>query len=77
MQVLTDLILSRRKKSRLFLARYMRIMKDLLRLSGLLAKMQMNGLRKWQQRWLMRLAVSRKMRRMLLLMLKSMLHGEE
>ena len=45
--------------------------------SGLLVQMQMNGLRRWQQRWLMRLAVSRKMRRMLLLMLKSMLHGEE
>lgn len=56
---------------------HMRITKGLLRLSGLLVRMQTNGLRRWQQRWLMRLAVSRKMRRMLLLMLKSMLHGEE
>lgn len=75
---LDNLILSRRgKKSRLFLARYMRTTKDLQKLSGLLVQMQTNGLRRWQQRWLMRLEVSRKMRRMLLLMLKSMLHGEE
>ena len=78
MQGWTDHILSRTgKKSRLFLARYMRTTKDLQKLSGLLVQMQTNGLRRWQQKWLMRLAVSRKMRRMLLLMLKSMLHGEE
>ena len=78
MQGLTDLILLRRgKESRLFLVMYMRTTKGLLRLSGLLVQMQTNGLRRWQQRWLMRLAVSRKMRRMLLLMLKSMQHGEE
>ena len=71
------LALRRGKESRLFLVMYMRTTKGLLRLSGLLVQMQTNGLRRWQQRWLMRLAVSRKMRRMLLLMLKSMQHGEE
>ena len=75
---MTDPILLRSwKESRLFLARRMRTTKGLLRLSGLLVQMLMNGLRRWQQRWRQRLAVLRRTRKMLSWMLKNMLHGEE